>query len=372
MKAGSVTVNTNPQSEAALDRMTSLLATRGEDGFLFLDRDQRIVACVGGAEQILGRSQTALMGVRVDSIAGIGDTLCRLIEKSSERGSSVRYFDLQPKGGVSGEKRSLDLEVIPDSDKGFLIVLHPRGQVTPAQSGIKKGQIMANLSAALAHEIRNPLSGIRAAAQLATKSLPNEKQHLTALILDETKRLSTLIDQLEGLTDGPGSDLQAINLHEAVNHVCNLVDGDLAQDTHLRLHFDPSLPPVWGNRDALVQILLNLIRNAEEAAQGAPITINVFTRYHQGVQASDRRGTGVYLPFELEVRDDGPGVDPALEEGLFDPFVTSKEAGRGLGLAIVSYLAGEMGAHLRHERADPTGARFLLNFKRADTLEHSR
>ena len=201
------------------------------------------------------------------------------------------------------------------------------------------------MAAMLAHEIKNPLSGIRGAAQLIEQNASEADTELTQLIQDETDRIIHLIDRMEMFSDRP-LDLAPVNIHRVLDHVKRVAQSGFA--AHLRIveEYDPSLPPVWGNRDQLVQILLNLVKNAAEAlGQQEYPEIHLITGYHHGVRiAVPGTSERVHLPLQIIVRDNGPGIPEELRGTLFEPFVTTKRGGQGLGLALVAKLVSNHGA----------------------------
>ena len=201
------------------------------------------------------------------------------------------------------------------------------------------------MAAMLAHEIKNPLSGIRGAAQLLEQNASEADTELTQLIQDETDRITNLIDRMEMFSDRP-VDVAPVNIHRVLDHVKRVAQSGFA--AHLRIveEYDPSLPPVWGNRDQLVQILLNLVKNAAEAlCEHDHPEIQLITAYHHGVRiAVPGTSERVHLPLQIIVRDNGPGIPEDLRSTLFEPFVTTKRGGQGLGLALVAKLVSNHGA----------------------------
>ena len=206
------------------------------------------------------------------------------------------------------------------------------------------------VAAMLAHEIKNPLSGIRGAAQLIEQTGDADTRELTTLIRDEVDRIRALVDRMEDFTDTRPLPLGPENIHAVLGHVRKLAGQGIARQVRIREHYDPSLPPVLGNRDALVQVFLNLIKNAVEAV-GPEGELSIHTAYRQGLRlaGADRRKR-VSLPIEVCIADNGPGAPPELADRLFDPFVTSKAGGRGLGLALVAKLVGDHGGIVEYER----------------------
>ena len=203
------------------------------------------------------------------------------------------------------------------------------------------------MAAMLAHEIKNPLSGIRGAAQLLEQNASEADIELTQLIQDETDRIRNLIDRMEMFSDRP-VDRAPVNIHRVLDHVRRVSQSGFASHLRIVQEYDPSLPPVWGNRDQLVQILLNLVKNAAEAVTESGQEhgeIHLITAYHHGVRiAVPGTSERVHLPLQIIVRDNGPGIPEELRSNLFEPFVTTKRGGQGLGLALVAKLVSNHGA----------------------------
>jgi two-component system nitrogen regulation sensor histidine kinase GlnL len=200
------------------------------------------------------------------------------------------------------------------------------------------------MAAMLAHEVKNPLSGIRGAAQLLEQSATSDgDRELCQLVQDEADRIRGLVDRFDMFSDRP-VDLGPVNIHQVLDHVRRIAATGFA--SHLRLveDYDPSLPAVWGNRDLLVQILLNLVKNAAEAVDPVGGEIVLSTAYHHGVRiAVPGSADRVHLPLQISVRDNGPGIADEVRGTLFEPFVSTKRGGQGLGLALVAKLVADQG-----------------------------
>lgn len=208
----------------------------------------------------------------------------------------------------------------------------------------------------LAHEIKNPLAGIRGAAQLLGRKLEGKDLALTELIADEVDRIAKLIDQMQSLSSRTALDLTPCNLHEAVRRARAVIEASGTAPTIIE-EFDPSLPLVEGNADALVQVLINLLANAADATVGQPERrIAIRTRFASGLQLhTGADGRALRLPIELRISDNGPGIAADLREHVFEPFVSSKKTGQGLGLALVRRLLRDMNARINHDREEATG-----------------
>jgi two-component system nitrogen regulation sensor histidine kinase GlnL len=200
------------------------------------------------------------------------------------------------------------------------------------------------MAAMLGHEVKNPLSGIRGAAQLLEHGASEGDRELCQLIQDEVDRIRNLVDRMDMFSDRP-VEMEPVNIHQALDHVKRVAHTGFAARLRIVEEYDPSLPHVWGNRDLLVQILLNLVKNAAEAvAPGAHGEIVLATAYHHGVRiAVPGSKERMHLPLAVSVRDDGPGIPDAVRATLFEPFVSTKSGGQGLGLALVAKLVADQG-----------------------------
>ncbi|PZW51059.1 two-component system nitrogen regulation sensor histidine kinase GlnL [Humitalea rosea] len=199
------------------------------------------------------------------------------------------------------------------------------------------------MAAMLAHEVKNPLSGIRGAAQLLEAGVAENDRELCTLIQEEVDRIRILVERMDMFSERP-IERVAVNIHEVLDHVRRVAQAGFA--SHLRIveEYDPSLPMVWANRDQLVQILLNLVKNAAEAAPTHGGEIVLSTAYRHGVRiAVPGSRERMHLPLEVAVGDNGPGIDETVKATLFEPFVTTKRGGQGLGLALVAKLVTDQG-----------------------------
>ena len=208
------------------------------------------------------------------------------------------------------------------------------------------------LGVMLAHEIKNPLSGIRGAAQLLEANASDEDRALTRLICDETDRIVKLVDRMQSFADSTPSQWESLNIHAVLDHVKRLAQAGFARHVRFAEIYDPSLPHVFGSRDQLIQVFLNLVKNAAEAIGSDSIDgeITLTTAYRPGVRLrTSPSAEPVSLPLEICVRDNGPGIAPEILGNLFDPFVTTKAQGSGLGLALVAKLVGDHGGTIECE-----------------------
>lgn len=228
------------------------------------------------------------------------------------------------------------------------LMLHPQARTQKLDRQLtsqSSARSVSGLAAMLAHEIKNPLSGIRGAAQLLETDASEDDRVLTRLITDEADRIVKLVDRMEVFSDDRPVERGPVNIHTVLEHVKRLAEAGFGSHVHFVEHYDPSLPAIFANRDQLIQVFLNLIKNAcESIGSASDGEIVLSTKYKPGIKlsvpGSSRRLT---LPLEFAVRDNGKGVQRELLPNLFDPFVTTKSNGTGLGLALVAKIIRDHG-----------------------------
>ena len=346
---------------------------------VLLAPEQQIASANPAAEQLLGQSARRLAGRALLDVLSFDEPRMARRLADSESPVSAREIGVTVRGQTT---RRLDVTVAPvvDSPGWQMLTLHD-SSAAEAMGGDSGGADDALMRApeVLAHEIKNPLAGIRGAAQLLGRKLDEKDRALTRLIADEVDRIAKLIDQMQTLSRRTTAKLEPCNLHEAVRRASAVlgIAGEVGVSTAVRIEeeFDPSLPPVMGNSDVLVQVLINLLANAREACETtAKPRVVVRTRFASGLQLhSNIGGQPVRLPIELRVSDNGPGIDPAMRERIFEPFVTTKKSGQGLGLALVRKLVGEMNGRISHERDEAGGwTHFRLHLPLASEIGRSR
>jgi two-component system nitrogen regulation sensor histidine kinase GlnL len=330
--------------------------------------DLAVMSVNPAGEQLVGQGASRLLGRSVHDLFAFDEPVIRqrLDEREAQlvaRGAAVRILD-QP-------GRPIDVMTAPVlhfSGWQLLVMTEPAGVEALSLGGAGDDEADSTVLRApevLAHEIKNPLAGIRGAAQLLDRRLGEGDRALTGLITREVDRIAKLIDQMQSLSRRSVEAEVDCNLHEASRHAQAILTAGLTAGGGLSVkralvveeEFDPSLPPISANPDALVQVLLNLMANARDACEGLekPRMI-VRTRFASGIQVHSHPGNKpLRLPIELRVSDNGPGVPPALRDHIFEPFVSAKKNGQGLGLALVQKLVREMHGRVTYDRDEVRG-----------------
>ena len=323
---------------------------------VLLDKDNRFRFANHAAEQFLGLSMVQLAQHRLGDLLPPDNPIFQLIAQVRESEATISDHDLtleSPRLYKSGI--TVQASPLPEEAGAVVVVLQEASAARALDRQLAfrgAARSVTGMAAILAHEVKNPLSGIRGAAQLLEASVAEADRELAVLIRDEADRIRALVDRMEIFGEKP-IERDPVNIHRVLEHVRRLAQTGFA--AHIRIHevYDPSLPPVNGNRDQLVQVALNLVKNAAESitdagAQNGEITL--ITGFQHGVRlavpGSDQR---LHLPLLVAVRDNGPGIPDDLRANLFDPFVSSKPAGSGLGLALVAKIVADHGGLIEVE-----------------------
>jgi two-component system nitrogen regulation sensor histidine kinase GlnL len=312
--------------------------------------DDRLVNANVAAEAFFEASMAVLARHRLQEFVPFGSPLLALVEQVRTRGAAVNEYRVDLGTPRNGGERIVDIHVAPLSEvQGHVVIMLQERTIADKMDRqlTHRGaaRSVTALASMLAHEIKNPLSGIRGAAQLLELSASDDDRSLTRLITDEADRIVKLVDRMEVFSDERPIEREPVNIHAVLDHVRTLASSGFARHIRIVEEYDPSLPPVLANRDQLVQVFLNLVKNAAEAIGDAPDgEIQLTTAFRPGVRLMVPGAPArVSLPLEFCVKDNGPGVPEDLMPHLFDPFVTTKPTGTGLGLALVAKIVGDHG-----------------------------
>ncbi len=327
---------------------------------LVLAPDNRIVYANAAAEAFFSTGIVVLKRMRLDEVVAFGCPLMALVDQVRRSGSTVNEYGVEITTPKFSGPELVDVYSGPLPDQSDLIVLmlQQRNMALMIERQLTHraaARSVSGLAAVLAHEIKNPLSGIRGAAQLLEQELSDQDRSLTQLICSETDRIRKLVDRMEVFGDERPLTIEPVNIHDVLDHVRRLCETGTGRGIRFLEDYDPSLPPVPGNRDKLVQAFLNLMKNAVEAVGDNKNhgRIVMQTSFRPGVRLSvPGSGRRIGLPLMIQIEDNGSGIPEHLKSNLFDPFVTTKRTGTGLGLALVAKIIGDHGGIVEFD-SDP-------------------
>jgi two-component system nitrogen regulation sensor histidine kinase GlnL len=318
------------------------------DPVLVVDENSELYYANTAAEEFFDAGSTTLMGLPLSELLPLDSPVFALLDSVRRTGSRVSEYGIgvdTPRLGA----RMLTVQAAPLGEEHGFVVLTLQGRsiadkIDRQLTHRNAARSVTAMASMLAHEVKNPLSGIRGAAQLLEENATTADRELTRLICEESDRICALVDRMDVFSDRRPLERAPINIHEVLERVRRAAQSGFARNIRFIEEYDPSLPAVHGNRDLLIQTFLNLVKNAAEAApaQGGEIVIS--TSYQHGVRmtvaGSDSR---VHLPLVVSVTDNGDGIPEDIQPHLFDPFVSTKHNGTGLGLALVAKVVGDHG-----------------------------
>ena len=312
---------------------------------VLIDRDSLIAEVHPAGETLLNASSRMLKGQPVFDRLLIDAPMDEALRRARANHAALFINDVDV---TTGERAPVqcNIQIAPMHDNAdyVMILISPRdladrlGRAMQVKSAAKSAIGMAEM---LAHEIKNPLAGISCAAQLLSMGLSAEDRELTDLIVEETRRIVKLLEQVEQFGNLRPPDRKPVNIHDALDRARKSAQMGFAAHMMIIEDYDPSLPPTLADSDQLMQVFLNLIKNAAEASANRRGTIRLHTRYDQSLRLRRKDGTGAILPLTIEVIDDGPGIPPEIAADIFEPFVSGRENGTGLGLALISKIISD-------------------------------
>jgi two-component system nitrogen regulation sensor histidine kinase GlnL len=353
-----------PLADSAMPSMAVLQAL--PQPIVVCSEDRQIIFVNYAAEAFFGGSSSVLTRQTLDDLIAFGSPIISLVESVVIRRAPMTEYRVRVGSSRFGDERIADVFASPlsENDGRVALLIQERTMADKIdRQMVSRGaaRSVTGLASMLAHEIKNPLSGIRGAAQLLEQTVTPDEVPLARLIREETDRIVHLIDRVEVFGDERPMEREPINIHVVLDRVKLLAKNGVARGIAFSEEYDPSLPPVYGNRDQLIQIILNLIKNAAEALERTTKPeIKLYTAFRPGIRiAMTGISERISLPLEIVVEDNGPGVPPELLPFLFDPFVTTKTNGSGLGLALVAKIVGDHGGVIDCE-SRPGRTRFKI------------
>jgi two-component system nitrogen regulation sensor histidine kinase GlnL len=371
------------------DEAGHILASLPNPVFL-LDGDDRFLFLNHAAEMFFDSSAAMLKGTALSAQIPADSSLLALLARSRSQMASVADQGIEVASPRIGP-RLLNVQISPFGDRGapqrrnsekrdpewrerdgrghdgrMLVTLQER-----ALAERLRGQSMfhgaarsiSSMAALLAHEVKNPLAGIKGAAQLLQADLSPENQEFARMIVEETNRVTALLDRMEGFAGGAQTPLSPVNIHEILDHCLRISSASYGDHMTVKRRYDPSLPPVEGHRDLLIQAFLNIVKNAFEATENKT-ELTVVTSYARGRRLNGAGVARLHVPIQVEVIDNGPGIVPELRDHIFDPFVSGKNGGSGLGLALVASVVADHGGLVEVDSV-PGRTVFRINFPTA-------
>ena len=342
-----------------------ILASLPNPVFL-LDQHDRFIFLNHAAEMFFDSSESMLRDTELSAQIPSDSSLCALLARSRSQMASVADQGIEISGPRIGLKL-LNVQIAPFGDRtshnGRMLVTLQERQLAERLRGQSifhgAARSISAMAALMAHEVKNPLAGIKCAAQLIQSDLSPENLEFAKMIVEETDRVTALLDRMEGFTGGGGA-LAPVNIHEILDRCLRISEASYGTHMTVMRRYDPSLPAFDGHRDLLIQAFLNIIKNAFEATDKKSELI-VKTSYSRGRRLNGSGAGRLHVPIQVEVIDNGPGIAPDLRDHIFDPFVSGKSGGSGLGLALVASVVADHGGLVEVDTV-PGQTVFRLNF----------
>ena len=339
---------------------------------ILIDTDDTIAELNSEAEGVLNASAKSVRGVPVWDMIAVDAPLEEAFTRARDNGTPLFVNDVDVGSGQRPPVQcALHFAPLIDAAGQMILMITPRemaGRMTQNNSVKSAAKSAIGMAEMLAHEIKNPLAGITGAAQLLSMNLSTEDLELTDLIVAESRRIVKLLEQVEQFGNLMPPERKAVNLHDALDRARRSALLGFGARMKIIEDYDPSLPPALGDKDQLLQVVLNLIKNASEAAGPSGGTIRLHSYYEHSFRMRRSDGTAQSLPLQIEVIDDGPGLPEAIRADVFEPFVSGRENGTGLGLALVSKIISDHGGWITVESV-PGKTVFRISLPRADKTQ---
>lgn len=348
---------------------------------IVLDDNNVFVYANAAAEGFFSTSTAMLRRQTLGDILAFGSPLEALSRQVRDDDSTINEYGVEVLSPRFSSPKLVDVYggPLPEQPGHVVMMLQQRTMAQMIERQLTHraaARSVSGMASVLAHEIKNPLSGIRGAAQLLEANLSDEDRVLSQLICTETERIRKLVDRMEVFGDERPLQLEPINIHDVLDHVRKISQAGFGSKVHFHKDYDPSLPPMPGNRDKLVQALLNLVKNACEAIPQDQDKrfITMQTAFRPGVRLSvPGTRARVGLPLMIQIEDNGIGVPEHLKQNMFDPFVTTKRTGTGLGLALVAKIISDHGGTIECDSVPGrTTFRILMPLQAASPMRGKR
>ena len=334
---------------------------------VLLDEEDSFVWLNHAGEHFFKSSLSILSGTRLDRLIPQDSQIFSLIRRARQSGSSVEDKAITfvgPRIGLKGAS----IQLVPFHMAGFerpliLMTLQERtgAEQLATQQNFKGAALsMSRMTSLLAHEIKNPLAGIKGAAQLLEMELSEAQHELSNMIVSETDRITSLLRRIENLSSDAPVRFKTVNIHEILDHCLKITSASFGRHLDIKRSYDPSLPDIQADREMLVQCFINLFKNASEAtAEGDSLSIHTSYSLTRYVTTETSRKL-IHLPLQIAITDSGKGVSEELQAHVFEPFVSNKSGGSGLGLAMVASVIADHGGAIAMQ-SSAQGSCFTLN-----------
>lgn len=330
---------------------------------LVVAKDMTIAAANSAAESFAAMSARQMAGRDLAQFLGTDSTILDVVGQAVRSGVSVAQYNVMVHwADHPASLQNVIASPMHEAQGNTLLLLHPQGMADKMDRSLSHrsaARSVSGMAAMLAHEIRNPLAGISGAAQLLEMTLGESDRELTGLIREETARIGKLVDRVEQFGDLRPARRKPINIHDVLDRARRAAKAGFAAHARFSEEYDPSLPPTAGDSDQLQQVFQNLLKNAAEAVPKVGGAIAIGTSYRPGVKMLRPGGKSESLPLLVTITDNGPGIPESLIRDVFDPFVSSKANGTGLGLSLVSKVISDHGGTVECE-SRPGRTRFLV------------
>ena len=337
------TVETDNRSELSNDAIWSSLPI----ATVVVDDSDCVVDINPAAEDLFNCSARAVFGKQITTLTNDKVLLSDSLQQVRNRQSPLLVDDFV----IAPQNRdclisTVQIAPLTEGQGQLLVCIKSReieGKIGPGSRAKSAARAAVGLADMLSHEIRNPLSGIVGAAQLLSMKLQGDDRELTELIVEEAYRIRKLLEQVDQFGQTDKSECTSLNVHDLLDRACRLAGIGCAAGIEIKTEYDPSLPEVWAHRDNLLRVFLNLLQNAAEALEEKGGSIRIRTHYDRFLIVRSADGAEQVLPVHVEVMDDGPGMSPEIAANAFEPFVSGRKNGTGLGLALVSAILTDLG-----------------------------